>query len=793
MAEIATKGVLTLVEAKTLTGQSAQALVVYDVSTGAPKGLDVEVLIGMDASISGLGLADVSINASIAGLKLADASINSSIAGLKLADTSINASIAGLVAADASIYTDIYNVTGAVTHYKRVLADAGGVLDRTWLLKAYNEYIKQRPETVRLYIPELGVKERVSGLNKYGVKLYDISTVQADAAQATEATQPYMTINAAPNARKGLRFVQGQTQTGLMDFTDVVFAATDSWTLTKRVKINSKGTGRVYLGAAWIETTDTTIVLNSGTVAVLTGAYNFESGKTYTIEFQYLNATGLILVNGLPIATTPLSGAVTFGQISYSTTYPTDMVIYAYHLTNTRKSAAQSQLDHQFLSLLFPDVEGIAIGNQFWLTDNFCGAVAGDGTVIPEVQGATTDGNAELIVSTDLNTWTKGSAVTSASNLTFTTNATGSVLNPTYASLGKANRTILVGTSDVAWSLCDNLETIVSIPSGAFDLTSTPAYWKYAANLRILLSGAGTITFTSMSNKECGTSDSTLVYNYVYAATTGTAAVKGLAATKAAAMWCHYDNSAANGAVYGKLYNWYAVHLFDLYTPVRGWRVPSKADFDQLVAYNGTSTIAGGKLKAKFGGFDNAFANNESGFSAIPAGYVKADGGFSLVGINSYLRSASLYYTQVTNSTTSASITTADASLFFSLRLLRNAPATPDTFEKTTGYITNNIAVTPFDITAIPFGNCVMALRVVSETAMTGFQAVLYTGAGAAKETLCTGVAITANQPAYIPISVAQSLQLVDCTVRVSATAKTDTAGRFMVNVLLKSAYNEYL
>ena len=54
MADIITKDVLTLDEIKTVIGQEKKAMVIYDVSTGEPNGLDVEVLIGMDSSISTL-------------------------------------------------------------------------------------------------------------------------------------------------------------------------------------------------------------------------------------------------------------------------------------------------------------------------------------------------------------------------------------------------------------------------------------------------------------------------------------------------------------------------------------------------------------------------------------------------------------------------------------------------------------------------------------------------------------------------------------------------------------------
>jgi hypothetical protein len=52
MADVITKDVLTLDEIKTVIGQEKKAMVIYDVSTGAPNGLDVETLIRMDASIA---------------------------------------------------------------------------------------------------------------------------------------------------------------------------------------------------------------------------------------------------------------------------------------------------------------------------------------------------------------------------------------------------------------------------------------------------------------------------------------------------------------------------------------------------------------------------------------------------------------------------------------------------------------------------------------------------------------------------------------------------------------------
>lgn len=816
------KDVKTLTEIQSVTGQQTKALVMYDTSTGEAAGLDVEVLIKLDAEkadttqVEALDAAKVNKtgNETIAGVKTF-----SSSPVVPTPTTDMQASTKKYGDDILAAYgVDVNNVCGAVNHYKRVLADSGSVLDRTQLLKVYTEYIKQRTETVRLYLPEVGAKLRTSGLNRYGMKAYDLSTNQKDAVQLTDATQPYMTVGAAPNARLGMRFVQGQTQTGLMDFEDVAFAAGNSWTLTKRIKINNKGTARVYLGSAYIESTATTIVLHSGSVAVLTGTYNFECGKTYTIEFQYSNGAGLILINGLPIATTVTSAAVTFGQISYSTTYPADRVLYAFHLTNTRKSTAQSQLDHQFLSLFFPEVEGIAIGNQFWSTDNFCGTVAGDGTVIPEVQPSTP---AELIIGGDFESGLIGTLDNSSggATVTWTLNTSlpiaGTQDGRLVCSVAGTNsdRPVLGFPVNVVTGKRYVFRMAYKLNSGVFILqrvllgaVSAEAFsagmsligsgtmcFQFVANttgtVNIVVNPRGTnifdVQFDAVSLSELSSSDSTVIYNAVYAQTTGTAAVKDLAATKAAAMWCHYDNSAANGAVYGKLYNWYAVHLFDLYTPMRGWRVPSKLDFDQLVAANGGVTVAGGKLKAKFGGFDNAFATNESGFSYTPSGQRADTGVFENITNTSYLwTSTSGVMSYVTSTVLNGYVDTGKTlPRMMSIRMLRNEPAGANELSYTSGLFTTDITSAAKQI-PISFGRMVDAIRIKSENALTAIEAKLYNAAGTAVATLITAKTIGAGETKMFAVSADWVSLLQDGTVRVTASGNSGAAVGMEIEVL---------
>ncbi|MEI6090298.1 MAG: FISUMP domain-containing protein [bacterium] len=98
--------------------------------------------------------------------------------------------------------------------------------------------------------------------------------------------------------------------------------------------------------------------------------------------------------------------------------------------------------------------------------------------------------------------------------------------------------------------------------------------------------------------------------------------------------WCYYNNDPAMGAIYGKLYNWYAVNDSRGLAP-DGWHIASSAEWTELEECLGGSNVAGGKLKStgtKEGGnglwySPNTGATNESGFSAIPGGWLDVDSG----------------------------------------------------------------------------------------------------------------------------------------------------------------------
>ncbi len=120
--------------------------------------------------------------------------------------------------------------------------------------------------------------------------------------------------------------------------------------------------------------------------------------------------------------------------------------------------------------------------------------------------------------------------------------------------------------------------------------------------------------------------------------------------------YCDYNNEEGNVAVYGRLYNWYAVIDSRDIAP-EGWHVPTDAEWKQLEIYIGMSqaeadatgwrgTDEGGKLK-EFGtahwDSPNMGATNMSGFTALPGGYRSAYGGYNSMGSGARFWSSTEY------------------------------------------------------------------------------------------------------------------------------------------------------
>jgi uncharacterized protein (TIGR02145 family) len=64
--------------------------------------------------------------------------------------------------------------------------------------------------------------------------------------------------------------------------------------------------------------------------------------------------------------------------------------------------------------------------------------------------------------------------------------------------------------------------------------------------------------------------------------------------------WCYYDNKAANGTKYGKLYNWYAVNDPRGLAPI-GYHIPTDEEWTVLSTFLGGEDVAGKKMKSSSG------------------------------------------------------------------------------------------------------------------------------------------------------------------------------------------------
>jgi len=95
--------------------------------------------------------------------------------------------------------------------------------------------------------------------------------------------------------------------------------------------------------------------------------------------------------------------------------------------------------------------------------------------------------------------------------------------------------------------------------------------------------------------------------------------------------YCSYDNTVNNDeiAIYGRLYNWYAIADSRNIAP-KGWHVPSKDEWATLTSYLEGNYGPSGKMKeagtthwsAPNGwAYMDAYATNESGFTALPSGF----------------------------------------------------------------------------------------------------------------------------------------------------------------------------
>jgi len=514
------------------------------------------------------------------------------------------------------------------------------------------------------WMGESGAKYRTSGIYNYYSRAYSLVGAN-DAIQTTTANQPIL----VGNIETGGKYALGNPNGGytFMTHTSIPFADVD-FSITAIINSNGDSGGgysRICGNSSSSSATKLMMHPSSNILYVTNDAntsYQFNGvkyrAKNSILHIVRIGTTLYCYVNGALISSQTCTGTFTFNSIF--TSVPLYGTLSAYIIRSQGLVSTQVLAEYNHLRSVFPEIPSITIGSQIWATSNFNAVTTAQGNIIPEMQAAT---NVEKIVNGGFNTdlasfttvgstmavWNSGVAeITHTSAYVAGSNefkqGTPAVQNRYYILSMRVKS--ISGANTFGYQVDNGFGTTSVINTTSF--TTITRIYQYTGTtgtpaFRCGISGAGVFQVDDISILEIGWSGSQTLYDGIYAQTSGTTEQKTYAAVKAAAMWCHYNNDAALGAVYGKLYNLFAVKLlqmdidyFNTANPITpwGWRVPTAADFAALSTALGGDTVSGGKMKVVGTTYwitPNTSADNSSGLSMVPSGLRDTAGSFANV------------------------------------------------------------------------------------------------------------------------------------------------------------------
>ena len=136
-----------------------------------------------------------------------------------------------------------------------------------------------------------------------------------------------------------------------------------------------------------------------------------------------------------------------------------------------------------------------------------------------------------------------------------------------------------------------------------------------------------------------------------------------------------YEDSASNCTKYGRLYTWDAATT----ACPSDWHLPTKAEFETLLAAVGGESTAGKMLKATSGWGNSANGVDEYSFSVLPAGYKVNNGGYEDEGDFTYFwtsteSNGSKAYVMGMSFSRDAGLIDADKNYGYSVRCVKGEP-----------------------------------------------------------------------------------------------------------------------
>lgn len=485
--------------------------------------------------------------------------------------------------------------------------------------------------------------------------IYSYPLLSNDLTQTVDTSQPYLGGNIAPTESLCIKNPNGGSR--YLTHPTISYGANDAWSVTTVLNWNGSSVAGVVGVVGRVPGTRISLydgnfqfgVVNESSSGISFGNSKPLLGKNAvlsivakgnnTIEY-YINGSYINTIS-YPSGTNLAFDRLFFGRDGlYYSGQIKSHVIYSKAL-----SAQEVAQEHSLLRSFIPEIESVRIGEQTWATSNCEMAATPMGNVIPEMVA---NANVEKITdaadrefSSDTGWWNRDVGGISISNgvCNFNTTTASPALYKGFMSIGKYYKITLTANITQGNIRFNNLN-LNAIANGL------NVYYGVASTMNFVIrADLNTIaTIDNISVQEIGWSGSQELYDGIFnqrkvAGDTDEQAT--YAAVKAAAMWCHYNNSVDNGAIYGKLYNWFAVKLLqmdiDYYNAANptqqwGWRVPTQADFNTLVTTLGGASVAGGKLKKEgltYWSNPNTGASNVSGFSAIGGGQRFEDGTFN--------------------------------------------------------------------------------------------------------------------------------------------------------------------
>ena len=534
----------------------------------------------------------------------------------------------------------------------RALAESGGSMGTVVAARAIISFMFDQDllkDTKLLISPWLSRVVRESGIYKYFPELLSIEDENPhnDAVQTIELSQPYESWNIAPNEVASLNNPNGDSR--YMTHPAISILSSTAWSLV--FVLNWNGSENVHAAIFGKQSdTESIISLRDGSTNRLklindsagsgTGAQDISGiiGKHTVIQLDANRAGSLdVSLNGSLLETisvaTDIEVSAIFKAMATAGSEYHGRLSYAHLITQNLTALAATYA--AFLRTLIPEIESVQIGSQEWATSNLDIAATPEGNVINKVELAVDTEKTTVAddrdFSSDTGFWTKGANITIPGDGLCHYNAVAagqylrrSTLLSSIGSWHKVGYEIKNHVSGTFKAIVGGVSSSISGGDGVFvgyikSINTDSRYENLDAN--------GVYDLDNVSVEEVGWAGLGDLYTWLVDPAGGNYSVAD--ALKEAAGWCYFDNDPAIGAIYGKLYNWFAVSLIntDMGTAAYGWHTLNDAE---SVILDTTVSSDSDTLKENSDKYWNTpnMGNNSTGLTLLPAGYRDVDGAF---------------------------------------------------------------------------------------------------------------------------------------------------------------------